>query len=80
MPMMRKLLPLLLSPLVWADSSLQAGLQQCARLGEGSARLACYDALAVRPLAANPADAQPLPTQRPGMNKPLFAPQTGACC
>lgn len=55
MPMMRKLLPLLLSPLVWADSSLQAGLQQCARLGEGSARLACYDALAVRPLAANPA-------------------------
>jgi len=47
---MRKLLPLLLSPLAWADGNLQVGLQQCAQLGDGAARLACYDALAAQPL------------------------------
>lgn len=49
---MRKLLPLLLSPLAWADGNLQVGLQQCAQLGDGAARLACYDALAAQPLPA----------------------------
>lgn len=49
--MMRKLLPLLLSPLAWADTGSQASLQACASLAEPAARLACYDQLAA---AANP--------------------------
>jgi phospholipase A1 len=49
--MMRKLLPLLLSPLAWADTGSPASLQQCAALAEPAARLACYDQLAA---AANP--------------------------